>query len=151
MSSLSGPRPCMAAEHRQFDFWIGTWDVALAESGRVVGRNRIEAVHGGCALQESWKGVSGLVGTSLSYYEPSDGLWHQLWRDASGLTLELAGGFAGGRMRMFAVTREAAGAPIYNRITWTPLPGGELRHLWETSRDWGESWAQDYDLVYRPA
>jgi hypothetical protein len=150
MPSAPAQSPCAAPEHRQFDFWIGHWDVSDA-SGRLLGRNRIELVHGGCALLETWAGVSGFTGNSLSWYEPADRLWHQLWRDSVGLTLQLSGGFADGRMRMFAATREAA-TPIYNRITWTPLPeGGGLRHLWETSRNWGESWSQDYDLIYRPA
>jgi hypothetical protein len=150
MPTDPAPSPCGAADHRQFDFWIGVWEVSHAD-GRVLGRNRIERLHGGCALAESWAGASGFTGNSLSWYEPADGLWHQLWRDSAGLTLRLAGGFADGRMRMFAVTREGVAAPVYNRITWTPLPGGGLRHLWETSRDWGESWSRDYDLVYRSA
>jgi hypothetical protein len=143
--------PCAAAEHRQFDFWIGAWEVFFAGTDRLAGHNRIEPVHGGCALAESWRGVSGFVGNSLSYYEAASGLWRQLWRDSAGTTLDLSGGFAGGRMRMFAVTREPGAAPVYNRITWTPLAGGEVRHLWETSRDWGESWSPDYDLLYRRA
>jgi hypothetical protein len=142
---------CAAQQHREFDFWIGRWEVCDARDGRSLGRNRIERLHGGCTLFESWNGVSGFVGSSLSWFEPADGLWHQLWRDSSGLTLALSGGFAAGRMRMFAVTREAAAAPIYNRISWTPLQGGQVRHLWETSRDWGEVWTPDYDLIYRPA
>lgn len=139
---------CAAREHRQFDFWIGSWEVFRAGAG-LLGHNRIEPVHGGCALQENWRGISGFVGSSLSYYDPASGVWRQLWRDSAGTTLDLSGGFAGGRMRMFAITREAGQTPVYNRITWTPLAGGELRHLWETSRDWGESWLQDYDLIYR--
>lgn len=145
------PAACAAAEHRQFDFWIGLWEVRLRSNGKVLGRNRVELVHGGCAILESWTGASGLMGNSLSWYEPADGLWHQLWRDSSGLTLTLVGGFSRGRMRMFAVTRDAQSQPIYNRITWSRVESGEVRHLWETSEDWGESWKQDYDLLYRSA
>jgi hypothetical protein len=141
---------CAAPEHRQFDFWVGTWDVFFAAGGPLAGRNRIELVHGGCTLLESWEGASGFRGNSFSWFEPREALWRQLWRDSSGLTLNLSGGLADGRMRMFAVTHEGA-TPIYNRITWTPPGADELRHQWETSRDWGERWTMDYDLLYRRA
>jgi hypothetical protein len=150
MPSDLSSTPCGASEHREFDFWIGSWDVAFAASGQAAGRNRIERVHGGCTLLESWEGVSGFRGNSFSWWDPRAGLWRQLWRDSSGLTLDLSGGFANGCMRMFAVTHEP-GATIYNRITWAPLASGEVRHLWETSRDWGERWTADYDLLYRRA
>jgi hypothetical protein len=47
--------PCSAAEHHQFDFWIGHWDVFLP-NGNKAGENRIEAIEGGCALLEQWSG-----------------------------------------------------------------------------------------------
>ena len=151
MASDPTPAPSAAPQHRQFDFWIGSWNVAIASDGRAAGRNRIERVHGGCTLLESWEGASGFCGNSFSWWEPREGVWRQLWRDSSGLTLDLSGGFADGRMRMFAITHEPGGEPVYNRITWSPLPSGEVRHLWETSRDWGERWTADYDLIYRRA
>ena len=33
--------PCGDAMSHQFDFWIGDWEVALQESGKIVGFNRI--------------------------------------------------------------------------------------------------------------
>lgn len=45
---------CRAAEHHQFDFWIGVWDVTVVkEPGKpqAAGTNRIERVMGGCALE----------------------------------------------------------------------------------------------------
>jgi hypothetical protein len=50
------PRPCAAAEHRQFDFWLGDWEVRDA-TGKLVGHNGIEAAHNGCALIEHWWSV----------------------------------------------------------------------------------------------
>jgi ketosteroid isomerase-like protein len=82
---------CSGAEHRQFDFWIGDWDVQA--KGELAGRNRIEAILGGCALLESWEGVSGGRGVSLNAYAAGDGRWHQTWVDAQGARLELAGGW----------------------------------------------------------
>ena len=70
------PPACTAAEYRQFDFWQGDWDVRDA-SGKNVGRNRIVAVQGGCALQENWTGAGGVSGTSLNLYDNDRKRWHQ--------------------------------------------------------------------------
>ena len=34
--------PCASAEHKQFDFWVGDWDVRSA-AGQVLGHNRISS------------------------------------------------------------------------------------------------------------
>src|SRR5688572_11534423 len=51
---------CTAPEHRQFDFWIGEWDVFGGPEGdRLVGNNTIERSENGCWLVERWRGASG--------------------------------------------------------------------------------------------
>ena len=42
---------CRAPEHRQFDFWLGAWDVRNSD-GQLLGHNEIQRVAGGCALLE---------------------------------------------------------------------------------------------------
>ncbi len=65
-ASPAPPRPCAAPLHRQFDFWIGIWDVT-GPAGKFAGINRIEAVDGGCALAESWSSAGGgYTGHSLN-------------------------------------------------------------------------------------
>lgn len=63
-SPLSPPA-CSAVEHRQFDFWIGRWEV-FTPDGKKAGDNTIEAIDGGCALIERWRGNGGFTGTSLN-------------------------------------------------------------------------------------
>lgn len=60
---------CASAQHRQFDFWLGEWEV-FGKAGKLVGRSRIEAVLGGCALAEHWSSGTGAAndGTSLNLY-----------------------------------------------------------------------------------
>src|SRR5262249_46376888 len=41
---------------RQFDFWVGTWDV-YDRSGNRVGESRIERILGDCVVLENWKGT----------------------------------------------------------------------------------------------
>jgi hypothetical protein len=143
-------KPCSAVPYRQFDFWLGSWDVT--EKGKVAGTNRIESILGGCALHESWHGASGLQGNSINFYDAPRGLWHQTWIDAAGNGLVLEGKFENGAMRLEGKRPGSTpGATDLHRITWTPLPDGKVRQLWETSSDSGKSWSEAFDGLYARA
>ena len=60
----NAPALSAAAEHRQFDFWIGQWDVA-DPAGAFAGKNRITRVLSGCVLLEELTGAGG--GQASSY------------------------------------------------------------------------------------
>src|SRR5918996_1555494 len=47
------PAPCAAPEYRQFDFWLGDWNV-YNPAGALVGTNRVTREFDGCVLQEHW-------------------------------------------------------------------------------------------------
>ena len=142
------PKACAAPEHRQFDFWIGEWEVTTP-NGAPAGRNRIESILDGCALRESWTGAKGGSGNSYNAYDRQSGRWHQTWVDNGGLVLRLDGTFAGGRMVLSGETRDSSGAPVLNRITWQATAPGAVRQLWETSRDGGGTWSVVFDGRYR--
>ncbi len=74
-------RACVGPEHRQFDFWIGVWEVHTPD-GKAAGTNRIERILGGCVLQESWIGAGGMRGMSFNMYSAADQQWHQTWVDS---------------------------------------------------------------------
>jgi len=144
-------RPCAAPVHRQFDFWIGTWDVT-GPAGTFAGVNRIEAVDGGCALAESWSSAGGgYTGHSLNSVG-GDGRWRQTWVDSGGVRLDLVGGLVDGRMVLEGDTPpSAAGAPpVKNRITWSPETEGRVRQHWETSADGGRTYTTAFDGTYHP-
>jgi len=145
------PRPCTTPVHRQFDFWVGTWDVTSA-NGQFAGTNRIEPVDGGCALYESWSsGGGGYTGRSLNSVG-GDGRWRQTWVDTGGLRLELMGGLVDGKMVLEGETPPgAAGAPPRkNRITWSPEAEGRVRQHWQTSADGGKTYTTAFDGMYHP-
>ncbi len=146
------PAPCTRPIHRQFDFWVGHWDV-LNPEGKFVGTNRIERV-GECFLQENWAAAGGgYTGRSLNSVG-FDRKWHQTWNDTSGLRLELVGGLIGGRMVMEGDTPSQdpkQKSPTRNRITWSPEAEGVVRQHWETSADEGKTWATSFDGRYHPA
>jgi len=135
------PTPCGSAEHHQFDFWIGHWDVFLP-NGNKAGEKRIEAIKGGCALLEQWTGTRGPTGKSLNIYDALRRVWHQTWVDSTGGLLLLEGTWTGGRMVLSSSVQ-----PI-QRITWSPQPDGGVRQLWESSSDGGKTWSTAFDGRY---
>jgi len=140
---------CSAPEYRQFDFWQGDWDVR-DPSGKIVGRNRIVAIHGGCALQESWSGSSGHSGTSLNIFDGDRKRWHQTWVDSNGGLLQLDGGIVDGAMVLRGGETMSNTSPktALQRITWTPQRDGRVRQLWESSSDGGKTWDVVFDGMY---
>ncbi|MDQ3071157.1 MAG: hypothetical protein M3R55_15685 [Acidobacteriota bacterium] len=72
------PNPCDRAEFRQFDCWIGSWEVK-GPQGRVIGANIIEPIAGNCGIHENWSGGLGGAGRSVNTFQASDGKWHQAW------------------------------------------------------------------------
>ena len=142
------PPTCEAPEHHQFDFWIGEWTVR-GRAGAVVGTNRVEPILSGCAIAEHWTSSGANRGTSLNFYDRAAGSWKQTWIDNAGQPLYLTGTFREGRMVLEGTTPGAAGAaPSRQRITWTPLEGGDVRQLWETSTDDGKTWTVAFDGRY---
>lgn len=139
-------KSCAAPEHRQFDFWIGDWNVTQA--GKTAGVNRIERILDGCALLESWTGTSGYRGNSLNFYDVARRRWHQTWTDTSGLRLALDGELAAGSM-VLAGTRHDSSQQrtVHDRITWTANADGTVRQLWESSTD-GKTWSVVFDGLY---
>lgn len=143
------PQPCSAPEHRQFDFWIGEWEV-VDTAGRPAGRNRITRELGGCVLHEQWTGAGGGTGSSYNIYDAASGRWHQTWVDSSGTLLLLDGGLnADGAMVLEGERPAAGGGTVRNRITWTREGPDNVRQLWEVTED-GTSWRIVFNGLYRP-
>jgi len=140
------PTQCASAQYRQFDFWVGDWEVRGTDGARL-GSNQIEKIQGGCVLQEHWTGASGDTGTSFNIYDFTRDVWHQTWVSRASL-LVLEGGLQGTTMVLEGTTHEAGGREVLNRITWTPVSHDEVTQVWETSGD-GEQWNVIFHGIYR--
>lgn len=142
-------KSCQAVEHRQFDFWVGRWDVFVA-SGKKAGESRVELIADGCALLEEWSGGGGVSGRSLNIYSGGDRRWHQTWVDSSGALLMLTGAFVEHSMvlSMSGPSPSDPKATLEQRITWTPAADGTVRQLWESSTDAGRTWTVLFDGRY---
>ena len=141
-------RPCAhVAEHRQFDFWVGEWNVAGPE-GNAAGQNSITVANGDCCIQEHWTSAILGAGQSFNFYNPTTKTWHQTWVDDQGEVAEFDGTIRDGAMRMEGYRQGPNGSRIPARLTLTPLPNGTVRQLGEDSSDRGKTWTVLYDLIY---
>jgi hypothetical protein len=148
--------PCSSAEYKQFDFWVGDWDVRNA-AGQVVGHNRISKRFGGCVVVEEWEAATGGGGSSFNFYDQQTKEWHQFWVDATGTNwlssdkqgnpVTLRGGLRDGAMILSSHpdTLPSIGLP---RATWRPLPDGRVRQTFESSADGGKTWTVSFDGFY---
>lgn len=137
---------CSDEAYRQFDFWLGIWEVTDPD-GKVVGTNTIEGAYDGCLIQERWQGRGGMTGTSLNTFQLQTRKWHQTWVDNRGGFLLLSGEFHEGSMVMSGEMPDERGIATH-RITWTPVAPDRVRQLWEVARDAGTTWEVVFDGLY---
>lgn len=147
-SAQQSPPPCKTQpEYRQFDFWVGEWDVQNPQ-GQQAGTNSIQLILGDCVVFENWTGARGGAGKSFNIYNAAKGKWQQTWVDSSGNVLELFGEYKEGRMSLVGEKKGADGRLILSRLTWTRLPSDRVRQLWEQSNDGGKTWTVAFDGTY---
>jgi hypothetical protein len=142
--------PCAGPEFRQFDFWLGDWDTyEIADTSKVVARNRVTSILGGCVLREAYEQNDGLVGESYSLWDAARGVWHQSWVTNRGTLLLLDGRLEGGRMVLTGSEKTANGtASLLQGIWW--VEGKDVREKADRSTDGGKTWAPVFDIVFRP-
>ncbi len=141
---------CTGPEFRQFDFWAGDWDTYdVADTSKVVARNRVTLILDGCVLRESYQQNDGLVGESYSLWDASRGLWHQSWVTNRGTLLLLDGRLEGGRMVLTGSEKMPDGKNALLRGIWW-VEGKNVRETAVRSTDRGKTWTLAFDIVFRP-
>jgi hypothetical protein len=151
-SGATAPAPCSADENRQFDFWVGRWDVYPKNlPQKKVAQSLIERLYSGCAIRENWMPLKGADGGSLNSYRPEAGVWRQMWTDSSGAWVEFSGKWNGSAMVLEGVWPQPGHPKQRTRMTYSRLPDGTVEQAGESSDDEGKSWQPSFDLIYRPA
>ena len=92
---------CDAAPYRQFDFWVGRWDVF--SGANLVGTNEVKSRVDGCVVEENWTSASLGRGRSLNAYDAATGTWSRFWVGSGRFNISvilMEGGFANGSMTM---------------------------------------------------
>jgi hypothetical protein len=143
------PSPCEQDNRfREFDFWVGEWDVHDAD-GNFVGENSITRAERGCVLLEEWRGVKGSTGISMNYVDRITDEWVQIWHAAAGYQLEIRGGLTDDGMRLSGkIHYIGSGQTAPFRGLWTPLPDGRVRQYFEQSNDDGATWQPWFEGFY---
>lgn len=145
--------PCLDAQQKQFDFWVGEWDLTWpgAKPGEVGhGINSIKRILDGCVVQENFSGgdLMHLRGTSVSTFDLRSNHWKQTWVDNEGGYLDFMGVFNNGQM---ILQREAVrnGVKILQRMVWKNISANELDWSWESSADGGKTWQVNWPIHYK--
>ena len=144
--------PCtFTAENRQFDFWVGDWDVVTTQDGVPAGLSHIERTIGDCVIWENWTslGAIGYTGKSYNTYNSSLKRWEQFWVDSAGGMVHFYGGSQAGVMDFFTdATPQPDGTKIKRHLQFFPQGTDQVRQFSQASADDGKTWAVEYDLTY---
>lgn len=145
------PPACAGPEYRQFDFWVGSWDVYPTGKTEKVATSLVEKLYSGCTIRENWSPLKGGGGGSLNMYDPTDGRWHQTWHGSANERVEFRGGLVDGEMILtgYWVNAQGPGKSGLVRMTFTRERAGDVRQLGEISTDHGASWGPFFDLTYK--
>ena len=137
---------------REFDFWVGDWDVRPVASppGTLASRNRITLEENGCIVQEHWEGQGGSTGQSFNLFDRSVGKWRQTWVDNGAGQHDYAGGLVGNDMVLEGTTPAPNGqlGRIPTRLTLFHISADSVRQFSEVSNDGGKTWQVAYNLMY---
>ncbi len=147
--------PCSKPPFRQFDFWIGEWEV-YGVKGAKAGDSKISLMLDSCVILEEWTSAGaqqGLIYTGKSYnsYNAATRQWQQTWVDNTGNTTEfLRGEGSEGKIIYYAdKVGGTDGKTFMRRLTFTKLSNEKIRQFGERSDDGGTTWTTEYDLEYR--
>lgn len=140
---------CLGPEYRQFDFWVGDWDVFESDGVTKVAHVKVERILNGCVLEDRYEDANGLNGRSLTIYDAPRRLWHQTWVTNRGRLLIISGKKQAEQMVLSGAYRDDNDNEIQVQGTWKPVSGG-VHETAVTSADGGASWKQWFDLIFRP-
>lgn len=153
ISVIAGITPtscnCCATDYKQFDFWIGDWDV-FNTKGVKVGENNIVSLQDSCILQENWKSGN-QTGTSYNFYNNTDSSWNQIYVDNGGNVLELKGNLKNGKMVLESKKLKSTKGDFnyFNRITWTKDSLGNVSQIWNIVDDKEKILQVAFDGIYK--
>jgi hypothetical protein len=157
------PKPfdCSAPEHRQFDFWVGEWDVVpnagatgatgAAGAPRQPSSNVVQKAHRGCVIIENWDDRVGGTGQSFNVFDRVTRQWHQTWVDSTGGLHQYSGGLEDGNMVFIGEVPLPPASRFQGRrtvrLSFMPMGPDRVRQFSESLNSDG-TWSVNYDLIY---
>jgi hypothetical protein len=127
---------------KQFDFWLGKWDVTWGEDGTAT--NHVLRIMDDKIIQENFSSAD-LKGISVSSFDRERGVWCQTWVDNSGTYLDFTGKIEDGKMLLVrdAIVR---GEACKQRMVWFNIKADQFDWNWERSDDRGKTWHVLWEL-----
>ncbi len=149
------PRPplrskaCAAPEHRQFDFWIGEWEVSHSDGALPATTASSRSSAAACS-RRSWTRRQGWLAAPATMPTTGRGArgtrpgWTTAaWCSGSMAPSPTAGWCSAGE------TRDTSGAPVLNRITWQETGPGRSGSSGRRPEDGGGTWTRGLRWTYR--
>jgi hypothetical protein len=146
--------PCDVPQQKQFDFWVGEWDLTWPgdkPNETAHGVNSIHRTLGNCVVEENFDGGASmpLRGKSLSTFDSRSGKWKQTWVDNQGSYLDFVGQFENGHMILSRIGAKPDGTKILQRMVWNNITRDEFDWTWESSSDGGKTWKVLWPIHYK--
>jgi hypothetical protein len=141
--------PCLTdARHRQFDFWVGSWQMG----GQ---RSIVRSLLDGCMIEENYMpgtppsapgqppGPPAVLGRSINAYDPDTGLWHQTWISVFPTGhIRMSGRLQDGVMRLGLQVQTPTG-PFTINYWWTRQGETDVLQSWNIN-------GRENSLLYKP-
>lgn len=145
--------PCRAMpQARQFDFWIGEWDVnpwqQPGAAPAAAGRNSVHPILEHCIVLEEWTGNGGGNGKSFNFYDTNRLKWRQVWMADGGGSLDYTGEFKDNAMRFEGWSLGPNNQRVLQKLTFTKISADTVRQTFEASNDDGKTWSVTFDGRY---
>jgi tetratricopeptide (TPR) repeat protein len=144
--------PCFAdSKIREFDFWVGEWNVYQTGTNYLVGYSVIQIASGGCMILENWTATgSPHNGKSINFVDSKTGKWEQVWvgSGGGGANFFTNGEYRDSAMQFDFEQTDAKGNKLKGRFTFFNQGRNQVRQLNETSADGGKTWNTVYDFTY---
>ena len=158
-ASPAPPKPCTAPEHRQFDFWLGDWDLKLRvrtapdkeEWQEATATQKIESILGGCSISENFAADgpgTPWAGKSYSMWQPAQKQWRQTWVDDQGSYIALSGGLEDGVMTLYGEPVTKNGKTFRMRMVFLDVKKDTLRWEWQRQTD-AKTWQPMIVIDYK--
>jgi hypothetical protein len=142
--------PCEELAFKQFDFWIGDWDVTSTADGVHRGTSHISKEMNGCVIWENWTSAgSPYFGKSYNTYNVNLQRWEQYWVDNSAGSIFFYGNLKGGVMDYWTdAVPQPNGERLRRHLQFFNLSPDKVRQFSQGSTDGGKSWKVEYDFTY---
>jgi hypothetical protein len=153
-SASAQPKPCTEPQQKQFEFWIGEWELTWpgTRQGEIArGSNSIHETLDGCVVEENFSGGTSmpLRGMSISRFDPRAGKWKQTWVDNQGGYLDFAGEFTNGQMILARTFTRPDGTRVQQRMVYKNIQANKFDWSWESSKDDGKTWQVIWPIHYK--